>query len=55
MWVEELTIENIRSFDAATLKFAVGDVPYRWVTFLSENGGGKSVLVQREMENGVTN
>jgi predicted ATPase len=47
MWVEELVIENIRCFESETrLKFATGDDPSRWVTFLSENGGGKSTALQ---------
>ncbi len=46
MWVEELTIENIRCFENVSLKFVVGDRPYPWVTFLSENGGGKSTALQ---------
>src|SRR5262249_26802951 len=47
MWVEELGIENIRCFESATLRFARGgDEPYRWITFLSENGGGESTALQ---------
>lgn len=47
MWVEELTIENIRCFDSQeSLKFSVGEKPYPWITFLSENGGGKSTALQ---------
>ena len=47
MWVEELRIENIRCFESATLRFTQGlDTPSRWVTFLSENGGGKSTALQ---------
>jgi energy-coupling factor transporter ATP-binding protein EcfA2 len=46
MWVEELSIENIRCFESATLRFASGEKPYPWVTFLSENGGGKSTALQ---------
>jgi predicted ATPase len=47
MWVEELRLENIRCFESASLRFTSGaDVPHRWVTFLSENGGGKSTALQ---------
>jgi recombinational DNA repair ATPase RecF len=46
MWVEELSIENIRCFKSATLRFASGDARYPWVTFLSENGGGKTTALQ---------
>lgn len=47
MWVEELGIENIRCFESANLRFTRGlDDPYRWITFLSENGGGKSTALQ---------
>jgi hypothetical protein len=46
MWVEELRLDNIKCFDGQTLRFAKKDEPYRWVTFLSENGGGKSTALQ---------
>ncbi len=46
MWVEELTLENIRCFDKSTLRFSKQGKPYRWLTFLGENGGGKSTAVQ---------
>jgi hypothetical protein len=50
MWVEELRIENVRSFDTETsLSFRQEgrpERPYKWVTFLSENGGGKSTALQ---------
>ena len=46
MWVEELRIENIKCFDGQTLRFTKKEEPYRWVTFLSENGGGKSTALQ---------
>lgn len=46
MWVEELTLENIRCFESATMKFVGGPDAHRWVTFLSENGGGKSTALQ---------
>jgi hypothetical protein len=47
MWVEELHIENIRCFESETLKFSrIKNQPIRWITFLSENGGGKSTALQ---------
>lgn len=46
MWVEELTIENIKCFEKLTLKFAAKGKPYKWVTLLGENGVGKSTLLQ---------
>lgn len=46
MWVEELTLENIRCFERLTLKFFQKDRHYNWVTLLSENGGGKSTILQ---------
>ncbi len=47
MWVEELTLENIRCFKKATLKFSKREQQlYRWITLLGENGGGKSTALQ---------
>jgi energy-coupling factor transporter ATP-binding protein EcfA2 len=47
MWVENLFINNIRSFEKQELLFTRGkDEPYRWVTLLGENGGGKSTVLQ---------
>ncbi len=47
MWVERLVMENIRSFTRQNVSFTRerGD-PYRWVTLLGENGGGKSTMLQ---------
>ncbi len=47
MWVESLELENIRCFESATLRFNDGrEKPFRWVNFVSENGGGKSTALQ---------
>jgi predicted ATP-binding protein involved in virulence len=46
MWIEELTIENIKCFDKTTIRFGTGKAPYPWVTLLGENGGGKSTVLQ---------
>jgi predicted ATPase len=50
MWIEESTFDNIRCFEKVILRFSKqGDKrkePYRWITLLGENGGGKSTTVQ---------
>ena len=49
MWVEELTLQNIKCFDGKPIRFSkpgTKDQPYPWITFLSENGGGKSTALQ---------
>lgn len=47
MWVEELIIENVKCFDRLSLKFSSKANPRPpWVTLLSENGGGKTTLLQ---------
>lgn len=42
MWVEELSLENIRCFEKITLRFNEA----KWVTLLSQNGSGKSTVLQ---------
>ena len=47
MWVEELTLENIKCFDKVTLKFSDKANPRpKWITLLSENGSGKTSILQ---------
>ena len=47
MWVKELTLENIRCFEKkATIKLSESSTPCRWITFLGENGGGKTTAIQ---------
>lgn len=46
MWVEEVSLENIKSFEKATIRFGTKDAPHKWVTLLGENGGGKSTILQ---------
>jgi len=46
MWVEELRLENVKCFDGTTVRFAERDRGRQWVTFLGENGGGKSTALQ---------
>lgn len=47
MWVEELTLENIKCFEKVTLKFSdkTNKRP-KWITLLSENGSGKTTILQ---------
>jgi len=42
MLVEELTLENIRCFEKVNLKFK----DKKWITLLSQNGSGKSTILQ---------
>lgn len=42
MFIEELTLENIRCFEKTTLRFK----GRKWITLLSENGCGKSTILQ---------
>jgi hypothetical protein len=44
--VYEFGLENIKCFEKVSLRFLNGDDPYRWITFLSENGGGKTTALQ---------
>lgn len=53
MWVENITLENIKCFQAQEISFTRNDTnrrdrakPYRWITLLGENGVGKSTLLQ---------
>jgi predicted ATPase len=46
MWVEYLKIENVKCFEQISMRFCEGNQPYRWVTLLGENGGGKSTALQ---------
>jgi len=42
MLVEEMMLENIRCFEKATIRFK----DKKWVTLLSQNGSGKSTILQ---------
>ena len=42
MFVEEMTLENIRCFEKISIKF----YNHRWITLLSQNGSGKSTILQ---------
>ena len=46
MWVVELRLQNIKCFEDVTIRLGENDKPYPWITFLSENGGGKSTALQ---------
>lgn len=46
MWVEKLTLENIKCFEKCEVPFGTDKKPYKWVTLLGENGGGKSTALQ---------
>lgn len=47
MWVEELTLENIKCFEKCSLRFSSKQLPRpKWVTLLSENGSGKTTILQ---------
>lgn len=46
MWVEELSLENIKCFESQILRFGTKQEKYKWVTLLGENGGGKSTALQ---------
>jgi predicted ATPase len=46
MWAQEITIENIKCFEKQTIKLGTKDGPYPWITFLGENGTGKSTVLQ---------
>ncbi|MCX7068231.1 MAG: AAA family ATPase [Methylococcales bacterium] len=46
MWVEEVSLENIKSCEKMTIRFGSKEAPYKWVTLLGENGGGKSTVLQ---------
>lgn len=46
MWIEELSIENIKGFEKINLKFSSKKEPVKWISLLGENGGGKSTVLQ---------
>ena len=46
MWVEEITLENIKCFSKVTIRLSESSVKCKWVTLLSENGSGKSTVLQ---------
>ena len=47
MWVESLDLENVRCFQSASLRFCKNpEERFNWITFLGENGCGKSTALQ---------
>jgi predicted ATP-binding protein involved in virulence len=46
MWVEELTLENIKCFEKMSIRFGTEEQPHKWISLLGENGGGKSTILQ---------
>ncbi len=46
MWVETLTLENIKCFEKQTIRLGTAKQSYPWVTLLGENGTGKSTILQ---------
>jgi predicted ATPase len=46
MWVEEISLDNIKCFDKQSIRTGSTKQPYPWVTFLGENGTGKSTVLQ---------
>jgi energy-coupling factor transporter ATP-binding protein EcfA2 len=46
MFVEELTLENIKCFEKQTFRCAGEHGAFPWVTLLGENGVGKSTVLQ---------
>ncbi|CDG81112.1 AAA family ATPase [Janthinobacterium agaricidamnosum] len=46
MWLEEVSLENIKCFKKTTLNLKQEGGRAGWVTLLSENGGGKTTLLQ---------
>ena len=46
MWVEELTLENIKCFEKLSLRCGSKSDASKWITLLGENGVGKSTVLQ---------
>jgi predicted ATPase len=46
MWVEEISLENIKCFEKQSLRLGTKTKPYPWITLLGENGTGKSTVLQ---------
>jgi energy-coupling factor transporter ATP-binding protein EcfA2 len=46
MWVEKLTLENIKCFENCEIVLGTPKKCFKWITFLGENGGGKSTALQ---------
>lgn len=46
MWVEEISLDNIKCFDKQSIRTGSTKQSCPWVTFLGENGTGKSTVLQ---------
>ena len=46
MWIDEVSLENIKCFDKLSLAFSDRGEKHQWITLLSENGSGKSTVLQ---------
>ncbi len=53
MWVESITLDNIKCFQQQEINFTLNPTaahhqakPYKWITLLGENGVGKSTILQ---------
>jgi len=46
MWVEKLSIKNIKCFQTLDIPFGSSKKRYSWITLLGENGVGKSTILQ---------
>ncbi len=46
MWVESVSLTNIKCFDEQIIALGTSRSKYKWVTLLGENGGGKSTVLQ---------
>lgn len=46
MWIESLSIENIKCFEKQNIRLGTTKELYPWVTLLGENGTGKSTVLQ---------
>jgi len=53
MWIESITLENIKCFEQQEIRFTHNpnargqrSRPHRWITLLGENGVGKSTILQ---------
>jgi predicted ATPase len=46
MWIEEVSLENIKCFERQSVKLGNPKGAFPWITLLGENGTGKSTMLQ---------
>ena len=46
MWIEEISLENIKCFERTSISLKQNKDRAGWITLLSENGGGKTTILQ---------